>query len=128
VLHPKTHNNFCDVLECPNAQCISTTCSYSYYPIANLEEGRHVFFPCQVRVSGFLPRLDPNTSQRECQKTCQNRCQIEWQEIIPYIFPDDMSETMTNKCQGGDHLKKSVFFAGTSGFKPRNMGVLTCFN
>jgi hypothetical protein len=63
-----------------------------------------------------------------CQIRCQNRCQIEWQEIIPYIFPDDMSETMTNKCQGGDHLKKSVFFAGTSGFKPRNMGVLTCFN
>ena len=26
-----------------------------------------------------------------------------------FKFPDDMSETMTNKCQGGDHLKKSVF-------------------
>ena len=28
--------------------------------------------------------------------------------IIPCIFPDDMSETMTNKCQGGDHSSKVI--------------------
>ena len=37
----------------------------------------------------------------------RKNARIECQKIIPYIyiFPDDISETMTNKCRGGDHSK-----------------------
>ena len=44
---------------------------------------------------------DPNTCQKECQNLCQIKCLNICQRLpeytyLPYIFPDDMTETFRN--------------------------------
>ena len=48
-------------------------------------------------------RMSEQMPDRMPEQNVRQNARIECQKIIPYIFPDDMSETMTNKCQGGDH-------------------------
>ena len=55
-------------------------------------------------MSDRMPKQHARTYARTYGR---KNARIECQKIIPYIniFPDDISETMTNKCRGGDHSK-----------------------